>query len=122
AATAQATPVLRWNTGPAPVTTAPATPPSRTTQAAIASPDTTATVPVRTATYKIEEDGETVTATLPPQKVAQADTSEVAQRSGWVIQIGAAESLDAARDLLGRAQSSGPATLARAEPFTATFQ
>ncbi|MDQ0468320.1 D-alanyl-D-alanine carboxypeptidase [Labrys wisconsinensis] len=125
ASTVEAGPALRWVQGPAPVT-APATPPARTAQQAVAEPATTATV--RTVTFRVDDKGDAV-ADAPPSasppaapEPAAAPEQPAAQRSGWVIQIGATDSEDQARRLLTRAQSTGHGALSSAEPFTETVE
>lgn len=101
---APATPSMRWVQGLQPVTTAPATPPVRAGQSSEASPDTTATV----------QNVRTVAVTR--DSVAMA----APQRSGWIIQIGATDNENAARQLLSSAKLAGSKALSGARPFTET--
>jgi D-alanyl-D-alanine carboxypeptidase len=106
ASTAQSGPTLRWVQGPAPVNTAPATPPVRANGDSEAAPDTTATVQmVRTASFKADDGALAMAAP---------------QHSGWIIQIGATDSEGAARQLLASAKAAGNKSLASASPFTET--
>jgi D-alanyl-D-alanine carboxypeptidase len=120
---------MRWVQGPAPVATAPATPPAHTAQGTVAEPTTTATV--RTTTFRVDAQGDAVTEVPPPapaQPVAAPAPTVAAPvvanpaHTGWVIQIGATESEDEARKLLTKAQSTGHRALSAAEPFTETVE
>jgi D-alanyl-D-alanine carboxypeptidase len=116
ASTAQAGPVLRWMQGPAPVMTAPATPPVQAERDTEAAPAATATVQmVRTATYRVDEDTRSI------NQAGSGDSAPAAsQHSGWIIQIGATNSEGAARQLLASAKMAGDVALASASPFTET--
>lgn len=114
ASTVQSGPVMRWVQGPAPVMTAPATPPIQAEGNVDAAPETTGGVQmVRTATYRADEDGRSA-----PQSASQKIALAPPQRSGWIIQIGATDSEGAARQLLASAKAAGSTALASASPFT----
>jgi D-alanyl-D-alanine carboxypeptidase len=132
ASTSEGGPVLRWIQGPAPVT-APATPPARTAQSMPAparGPESTATVQlVRTKTFLVQEETDTVSEVRPPAEPVKAAAAPPATaepsavgRTGWIIQIGAADSESAAKKLLDRARSTGHRAITSAEPFTESVE
>lgn len=131
-------PALRWVTGPAPLTE-PASEPARTAEAITDSPELTASVPVKTLTFKVDtetgtiaEDQPVAVAKLPEEPQAPAAAAEEAvvaqapapavERDGWIIQIGATDSEGSARKLLDRARSTGHRALAAAQPFTESVE
>ncbi|MFN8830075.1 MAG: SPOR domain-containing protein [Labrys sp. (in: a-proteobacteria)] len=134
-------PALRWVTGPAPLTE-PASEPARTAEAVTDSPEMTASVPVRTLTFKVDTETGTIAEDRPEtvavleaqpeaapaaepvaeKAVAAAAPTPTVSRDGWIIQIGATDSEGAARKLLDRARSTGHRALADAEPFTESVE
>ncbi len=60
-------------------------------------------------------------AAAPARALAPAPQKATAKASGWIIQIGAVESKQAAAALLNRARSKGGAALASADPVTEVF-
>jgi D-alanyl-D-alanine carboxypeptidase len=61
--------------------------------------------------------------TADPERIAAADVPRPAERrDGWMIQIGATPDIDKATELLARAKSEDPKTLARAHAFTEKIQ
>ena len=61
--------------------------------------------------------------TADPERIAAADPPRPAERrDGWMIQIGATPDIDKATELLARATSEDPKTLARAHAFTEKIQ
>jgi D-alanyl-D-alanine carboxypeptidase len=106
---------------PAPAVAAPAPPAPAVTVAAAAPVDTSNN---KTANEPAQVAAPAHVASVPPtnsptrEQVADAADDAQAVRDGWIIQVGALETVNEAKERLGSAQSSAAHLLRRAKSFT----
>lgn len=135
ASTTPSSPALRWNVGPQPSSKSQArlVPPGsiRYTNSADTTEEADLDQPLPPSNKMTDAQAAAkpspvneldrskpaaVAAVTPAAKPAPVDASKA--RSGWVIQLGATDDEDKARDLLDKAKSSQPKVLAEADGFT----